>query len=262
MKKPTETIYQAAIARRANGKSLDEIIDYFARNFNTAIPRTTLHRKCKIALNGTEFGTVEQEFGTCGTTLGTLEKAAIETQAQTAENRNTETVERSEQMEQRSKRTFFTRHFSRMDAVFYIATAAACYSFWYAVPGVPGATFAALYWLLAFDALQRVKAAGENEALAKLAEVRVWGCEVWASVAHWNIINEYLWQNLDKLPFEVKAVPQGGTWVLDYTGEKTNVMWQNGDFVGLIAAVLSCSICAAVIVAVGATFQASKQAGK
>lgn len=157
-----------------------------------------------------------------------------------------------------TKKGFFARHFSRMDCVFYVATVTACYSFWHVSPGVPGTTFAALYWLLAFDALQRCKAAAENLALAKSAETRVWGLEMFAAVAHWNLINGYLWRNLDKLPFEVKAIPKGGIWILDYSGEKTNVIWHNGAGVSIVAAVLSVSICAAVIVAVGTTFQASK----
>jgi len=153
---------------------------------------------------------------------------------------------------------FFRRHFSRMDFVFYTATVTACYSFWHVSPGIPGVTFAALYWLLAFDALQRCKDAGQNEALARSASYRIWGLELFAAVAHWNLINGYLWRNLDKLPFEVKAVPKGGMWVLDYAGNKTNIVWQNGEGVAIVAAVLSAAICAAVIVAVDTTFKANK----
>lgn len=152
----------------------------------------------------------------------------------------------------------FRRHFSRMDFVFYVATVTACYSFWHVSPCVPGATFAVLYWLLAFDALQRCKDAGENEALAKSASFRIWGLELFAAVAHWNLINGYLWRNLDKLPFEVKAMPKGGMWVLDYAGNRTNVIWQNGEAVAIVAVVLSAAICAAVIVAVDTTFRANK----
>ena len=155
-----------------------------------------------------------------------------------------------------TEKGFFHRHFTRMDCVFYTATVTACYSFWHIAPGIPGATFALLYWLLAFDALQRVKAASENAKLAEAASYRVWGLEIFAAVAHWNLIREYLFSNLEKLPFEVKQVPEGGVWVLDYSGEKTNAIWQNGDLVSLVAAILSCSICAAVIVAIDTTFKA------
>ena len=119
-----------------------------------------------------------------------------------------------------------------------------------------------LYWLLAFDALQRVKNAGQNEGLAESARARVWGLELFASVAHWNLVNEYLWRNLNKLPFNVTAVPEGGTWVLDYDGTKTNIIWQNGEGVSMVAALLSISICAAVIVAVSTTFSEAKNRAK
>ena len=168
----------------------------------------------------------------------------------------------SETLQSVTRNGFFARHFSRMDAVFYVATGTACFAFWNVAPGIPGVCFAVLYWLLAFDALQRVKAAGQNEALAESAKARVWGLEAFAAVAHWNLVNEYLWSNLDKLPFEVKQVPDNGVWILDYSGAKTNAIWQNGEFVSMVAALLACSICAAVIVAVGTTFLEAKNQSK
>lgn len=171
-----------------------------------------------------------------------------------------ENTEKTQEMtkERVTGKGFFSRHFSRMDAVFYIATVTACYSFFYIAPGIPGIAFALLYWLLAFDALQRCKAVTENPALAQSAQNRVWGLEAFAFVAHWNLINEYLWQNLEKLPFEVTAKPDGGTWILDFDGTKTNIVWENGQYVSVVAAILAASVCAAVIVAVGTTFQTNK----
>lgn len=184
------------------------------------------------------------------------EVTEMATQEKHAENAEKTPIIEVKQEKTVTENGFFARHFTRMDCVFYTATVTACYAFWRIAPGVPGATFALLYWLLAFDALQRVKAASENTTLAEAASYRVWGLEVFAAVAHWNLIREYLFSNLDKLPFEVKQVPEGGVWILDYAGEKTNAVWQNGDLVNLVAAILSCSICAAVIVAIDTTFKA------
>ena len=254
-----DTLTAAALFLQSGEISLGEI----SRRLN--VPKPTLHRW--------KTDGVPAPFGTSGTDTGTAERLD-ETDEKKRERSEPETTQNAivapenavqpvpQPFHETGTPGFFARHFSRMDCVFYVATGTACFAFWNIAPGIPGVCFAVLYWLLAFDALQRVKAAGQNESLAESAKARVWGLEAFAAVAHWNLINEYLWRNLDKLPFEVKQVPDNGVWILDYSGAKTNAIWQNGEFVSMVAALLACSICAAVIVAVGTTFLEAKNQSK
>lgn len=250
-----DTLAAAALFLQSGEISLGEI----SRRLN--VPKPTLHR-WKTDGVPAPFGTGGTDNGTAEQLTGTDEKEPERSEQEPEQNTIVEPEKAvppvPQPFHEQETRGFFARHFSRMDCVFYVATGTACYAFWNVAPGIPGASFALLYWLLAFDALQRVKAAGQNEALAESARARVWGLELFAAVAHWNLINEYLWRNLDKLPFNVTAVPDGGTWVLDYSGAKTNIVWQNGEGVSMVAALLACAICAAVIVAVGTTFSEAK----
>jgi len=254
-----DTLTAAALFLQSGEISLGEI----SRRLN--VPKPTLHR-WKTDGVPAPFGTSGTDTGTAERLAGTDEKEPEQSEQVTEQNTIIAPENAVPTVPQPFHETgtpgFFARHFSRMDAVFYVATGTACFAFWNIAPGIPGVCFAVLYWLLAFDALQRVKAAGQNEALAESAKARVWGLEAFAAVAHWNLINEYLWRNLDKLPFEVKQVPDGGVWILDYSGAKTNAIWQNGEFVSVVAALLACSICAAVIVAVGTTFLEAKNNSK
>lgn len=250
-----DTLTAAALFLQSGEISLGEI----SRRLN--VPKPTLHR-WKTDGVPAPFGTSGTDTGTAERLTGMVENEPEHSEPQTTQNAIAAPENAVSPVPQPFHETgtpgFFARHFSRMDAVFYVATGTACFAFWNVAPGIPGVCFAVLYWLLAFDALQRVKAAGQNEALAESAKARVWGLEAFAAVAHWNLINEYLWRNLDKLPFEVKQVPDNGVWILDYSGAKTNAIWQNGEFVSVVAALLACSICAAVIVAVGTTFSEAK----
>ena len=250
-----DTLTAAALFLQSGEISLSEI----SRRLN--VPKPTLHR-WKTDGVPAPFGTSGTDTGTPERLTGMVENEPEHSEPETIQNAITAPDNAVPTVPQPFHETvtpgFFARHFSRMDAVFYVATGTACFAFWNIAPGIPGVCFAVLYWLLAFDALQRVKAAGQNEALAESAKARVWGLEAFAAVAHWNLINEYLWRNLEKLPFEVKQVPDGGVWILDYSGAKTNAIWQNGEFVSVVAALLACSICAAVIVAVGTTFSEAK----
>ena len=254
-----DTLTAAALFLQSGEISLGEI----SRRLN--VPKPTLHR-WKTDGVPAPFGTSGTDTGTAERLAGTDEKEPEQSEQVTEQNTIIAHENAVPTVPQPFHETgtpgFFARHFSRMDAVFYVATGTACFAFWNIAPGIPGVCFAVLYWLLAFDALQRVKAAGQNEALAESAKARVWGLEAFAAVAHWDLINEYLWRNLDKLPFEVKQVPDGGVWILGYDGEKTNAIWQNGEFVSVVAALLACSICAAVIVAVGTTFLEAKNNSK
>ena len=267
MNKPTETTYQAAIARLENGNSLGEVIDYFSRNLQVEIPKTTLHRKWE-KYRSAKNGIAEQKAGTVGTAPGQASTIAENATVENAENAHSDTANavprRSEQSKSNSKTAgilaFFSRHFGLMDWAFYALNGTACFAMWDTAPGVPGASMAAIYALFSLDAILRVKRADMPNA-AQTAAMRVVVLEIIAALFHFRLINSYLWHNLDKLPFDVFQTAGADYRRMD--GDIClNCYYQNGDWVGFIAAIcaflMACAACHAVFFAKAAAKEMQK----
>ena len=87
----------------------------------------------------------------------------------------------------------------------------------------------------------------------------VYALEVFACVfAHYYTINRALWANLKSLPFEVKYLPTGGTWVFN-NGIAENGYWQNGETVFYLACVLSVILAVLAIVAIALRLELTKE---
>lgn len=157
------------------------------------------------------------------------------------------------------KKPVSTRRYKalELEAVFYATTAAACYGFVTALPGVIGWALAAVYALLCFNSLQMAK----DEAIPETAEHgknRIWALELVAVFAHYFTVNRALWSNLDALPFDVKYVPKGGTWILN-NGEKTNGIWQGGEIIFYLSCTVAVLLSAAAIEAVSTRLKLTKE---
>ena len=153
-----------------------------------------------------------------------------------------------------SVRNFVTVHFDLMSAAFYLLNGTACFAVFDTVPGVPGASMATIYALFSLDAILRVKRADMPNA-AQVAAMRVVALEIIAALFHFRLINEYLWHNLDKLPFEVYyGVEHGRAIARQMDGDTCiNCYYHNGNWVGFIAAfcafLMACAACHAVFFA-------------
>jgi len=146
----------------------------------------------------------------------------------------------------------------QLEAVYYVTCLTACYGFTAAMPGVIGYAFAVVYGLLSFAAIQMVK----DSSIPKTAEYgrnMVYALEVLACVfAHYYTINRALWANLKALPFEVKYLPTGGTWVFN-NGIAENGYWKNGETVFYLACVLSVILAVLAIVAIALRLELTKE---
>lgn len=147
-----------------------------------------------------------------------------------------------------------------LEAVFYTTSAAACYGAVIALPGVIGWALAVVYGLLCFNSLQMAKRE-DIPATAEHGKNRVWALELAAVFAHYYTVNRALWSNLDALPFEVKYVPKGGTWILN-NGEKVNGIWQGGEIIFYLSVAVAVLLSAAAIEAVNTRLELTKEQGK
>ncbi len=149
----------------------------------------------------------------------------------------------------------------QLEAVYYVTCLTACYGFTAAMPGVIGYAFAVVYGLLSFAAIQMVK----DSSIPKTAEAgrnMVYALEVLACVfAHYYTINRALWANLKSLPFEVKYLPTGGTWVYN-NGIPENGYWNNGETVFYLACVLSVILAVLAIVSIALRLELTKETNK
>lgn len=145
-----------------------------------------------------------------------------------------------------------------LEVTYYVNVATACYGFTAAMPGVIGYAFAIVYGLLSFAAIQMVK----DSSIPKTAEAgrnMVYALEVLACVfAHYYTINRALWANLKALPFEVKYLPTGGTWVFN-NGIAENGYWKNGETVFYLACVLSVILAVLAIVSIALRLELTKE---
>jgi len=130
-------------------------------------------------------------------------------------------------------------HIITLELAYYATVATACYGFTLAMPGFIGISFAIVYGLLSFAALQMVK----DSSIPKTAEYGrnlVYILEVIACVfAHYYTINRALWANLKALPFDVAYLPKGGIWGVDFAGNRINGYWQNAEVVFNLAVILA-----------------------
>lgn len=149
-----------------------------------------------------------------------------------------------------------------LQGAYYATVATACYGFTLAMPGFIGISFAIVYGLLSFAALQMVK----DSSIPKTAEYGrnlVYILEVIACVfAHYYTINRALWANLKALPFEVAYLPKGGVWQLDYAGNRVNGYWQNGDTVFNLAVILACILGGLAVAAIALRLELTKETTK
>jgi len=156
---------------------------------------------------------------------------------------------------------FFASHFSLMDCVVYTHGVTTSFAIWNALPGIPGAAIAAIYALMLLDAILNVKRA-ELPETALAASHRVVFMEVVAAIAQAHMINLYLWQNLDKLPFPVYR----GMKLIETRNEAMEIQyqaeWVNGDWVGLLSVVIAALMAIAACHAVFFTKNAAKERTK
>jgi len=163
-----------------------------------------------------------------------------------------------------TKQGFIAQHFSLTDWVIYTHLVTTSFAIYNALPGVPGAAMAFIYALLLLDALLNVKRA-ELPISAGIAANRVMWMEVIAGVANAQMINAYLWQNLDKLPFQVYR----GTKLIETRNEAMEIQykaeWVNGDWVGILALFLAAlmvfAVCHAVLFAKQAAMELQRKEG-
>lgn len=156
---------------------------------------------------------------------------------------------------------FFARHFTLMDCVVYTHGVTTSFAILSALPGVPGAAIATIYALMLLDAILNVKRA-ELPETALAASHRVVFMEIVAALAQAHMINAYLWQNLDKLPFPVYR----GMKLIETRNEAMEILykaeWVNGDWVGLLSVVIAALMAIAACHAVFFTKNAAKERTK
>ena len=150
-------------------------------------------------------------------------------------------------------------YIAALEAAYYVTVGSACYGFSLAMPGVIGYSFAIVYGLLSFAALQMVK----DSSIPKTAEYgrnMVYVLEVIACVfAHYYTINRALWANLKSLPFEVSYLPKGGVWELDYAGNQVNGYWKNGEILFNLAVVLAVILGGLAVAAISLRLELTKE---
>lgn len=153
-------------------------------------------------------------------------------------------------------------HIIALEAGYYVTCLTACYGFTAAMPGVIGISFAIVYGLLSFAALQMVK----DSSIPKTAEYgrnMVYALELIACVfAHYYTINRALWANLKALPFEVAYLPKGGIWEVDYAGNRINGYWQNGEVVFNLAVILAAILGGLAVAAIALRLELTKETTK
>lgn len=152
----------------------------------------------------------------------------------------------------------FLRHFSLMHLVFYATTATACYAMWDTLPNVIGASLLTVFALFSLDSVLKAQD-GTRPEIAAYGRNRVIASELVAAVFHYSILNKYLWQNLSKLPFEVKLMPpKGGYYQIDFRGQILNGVWQNGEVIFIISIIISGLLFAAAFAAVDSVLRENK----
>jgi hypothetical protein len=153
-------------------------------------------------------------------------------------------------------------HIITLEAGYYVTVATACYGFTLAMPGFIGGSFAIVYGLLSFAALQMVK----DSSIPKTAEYGrnlVYILELIACVfAHYYTINRALWANLKALPFEVAYMPKGGIWEVDYAGNRINGEWNNGEVVFNLAVILAVILGGLAVAAISLRLELTKETTK
>lgn len=153
---------------------------------------------------------------------------------------------------------FFATHFNLMDCVVYTHGVTTSFAIWNVLPGIPGAAIAAIYALMLLDAILNVKRA-ELPETAEAASHRVVFMEIVAAIAQAHMINLYLWQNLEKLPFPVYR----GMKLIETRNEAMEIQyqaeWVNGDWVGLLSVVIAALMAVAACHAVFFTKNAAKE---
>lgn len=264
--KPTKQTYEAAILHIQNGKGFNETIRYFRDHFGIEIPPANLSRrwaKVKSEIVKHETGAGETAGGT-GTAIADF--AAVENSKNSALNVGNVVSEHSEQAEHRStiRETvagtvaFFQRHFSLMHLVFYTTTGTACFAIWNALPNIIGAALLTVFALFSLDSILKAQD-GENPTLAEYGRNRVIASELVASIAHYLILNKYLWANRAALPFEIRYLPPRNEAVLlDLQGQMTNGVWQNGDVIFYISAGIAALLFVAAFAAVDSVLRSNK----
>ncbi len=149
-----------------------------------------------------------------------------------------------------------------LELAYYATVASACYGFTIAMPGFIGVSFAIVYGLLSFAALQMVK----DSSIPKTAEYGrnlVYVLELIACVfAHYYTINRALWANLKALPFEVAYLPKGGVWEIDYAGNRINGYWQNSEVVFNLACILAAILGGLAVAAISLRLELTKEQNK
>ena len=266
MKKPTDATYAAAIARLKNGFGLRETIRYFEHHFGVNIPPATLHRKWEKAKNETpeqQAGTMEQQTGTAK--AGVLPDV-LPTVTATAQNAvlsvENAVSPRSEQDKSRSTMAetmaFFVRNFSLMHVVFYTTTGTACYAIWDTLPNVVGGALLTIFGLFSIDSVLKAQN-GEDPIVAEYGRNRVVVSELVASVFHWLILNKYLWEIKNTLPFKIIFTTKAGDWRIMDGNYCTNCYWEGGEAIAYAAFGVAALVFAAAFAAVDSILRVNKK---
>lgn len=177
--------------------------------------------------------------------------APLQNEESVAEIVATETKEAIAPVAKQSYKAF------ELEAIFYATSLTACYGFVTALPGVVGYSIAIVYALFCVNSLQMAKNADIPET-AERGKNRVWALEFVAGFAHYFTVNRALWSNLDALPFEVKYVPKGGTWIMN-NGVMENGVWSGGEIVFALAVIMAALLSFAAIEAVSTRLQLTKE---
>lgn len=148
--------------------------------------------------------------------------------------------------------------FSLMHLVFYVTTATGCYAIYDTLPNIIGAALLTIFGLFSLDSILKAQDSARPE-IAAYGRNRVIFSELIAAIAHYTILNKYLWQNLKSLPFEVRYLPPvNEPALLDLDGKMTNGVWQNGEVIFTISITISGLIFAAAFAAVDSVLRENK----
>lgn len=152
----------------------------------------------------------------------------------------------------------FVSQFSLMHLVFYVTTATGCYAIFDTLPNIIGAALLTIFGLFSLDSLLKAQG-GARPEIAAYGRNRVIFSELIAAVAHYTILNKYLWANATSLPFEVRYLPPvNEPALLDLDGKMTNGFWQNGEVIFTISIIISGLIFAAAFAAVDSVLRENK----
>lgn len=148
--------------------------------------------------------------------------------------------------------------FSLMHLVFYVTTATGCYAIYDTLPNIIGAALLTIFGLFSLDSILKAQDSARPE-IAAYGRNRVIFSELIAAVAHYSILNKYLWQNLKSLPFEVKLLPpKGGNFEIDFRGQILNGVWHGGEMIFIISIIISGLIFVAAFAAVDSVLRENK----